>query len=93
MRPAEASAKEGKSFMYYVYQLKSITHPTETYIGFTENLKIRLQQHNNGSSPYTSKFKPWKITSYHAFESKLKAEAFEKYFKTGSGRAFILKHL
>ncbi|MFP4547999.1 MAG: GIY-YIG nuclease family protein [Fidelibacterota bacterium] len=32
--------------MYYTYILKSIKFPNKTYIGYSENLKQRLQYHN-----------------------------------------------
>ena len=33
--------------MYYVYLLRSIPNPDQTYVGFSENLKARLTAHNN----------------------------------------------
>jgi len=50
--------------MHYVYLLRSISNPDQTYIGFTENLKTRLAAHNQGQSPHTSKFKPWELITY-----------------------------
>ena len=44
--------------MYYVYILKSINFPDQTYVGFTKNLTQRLQAHNAGNSIYTAKYKP-----------------------------------
>ena len=32
--------------MFYVYLLRSIPNPDQTYIGFTEDLKTRLNAHN-----------------------------------------------
>jgi putative endonuclease len=46
-----------------------------------------------GKSLHTSKFTPWKLTSYVAFSNRIKAEAFERYLKSGSGHAFANKHL
>ena len=37
--------------MYYVYMLRSIPKPDQTYIGFTGDLKTRLTSHNNGQAP------------------------------------------
>lgn len=37
------------------------------------------------------KFKLWKIKNYFAFDNKSKAEKFENYLKTQSGRAFCKK--
>ncbi len=77
---------------YYVYILRSKKYPKETYVGFTRDLKERLQKHNRGGSPYTSKYKPWKIEIAISFTEKEKALLFEKYLKSHSGRAFASKH-
>jgi putative endonuclease len=52
--------------MYYVYLLRSIPFPEQTYTGYTEDLRERMAEHNNGESKHTSKYKPWKLSSYHA---------------------------
>lgn len=78
--------------MYYVYILKS-QHFEETYVGYTKNLKARLNEHNSGKSKHTSKFKPWVVIWYCAFEDNCIAIDFEKYLKSGSGKAFTMKHL
>ncbi|HJW18038.1 MAG TPA: GIY-YIG nuclease family protein, partial [Flavisolibacter sp.] len=61
--------------------------------GCTENLKERLQRHSNGYVPATSSRLPVEIIFYCAFQDKYKAFAFEKYLKSGSGRAFMKKRL
>ena len=65
--------------MYYVYLLRSIPNPDQTYIGFTEDLKTRLTTHNHGQSPHTAKFKPWDLITYLAFKDRTKALSFEKF--------------
>ena len=70
--------------MFYTYILRSLSHPDQRYIGSTSDLKSRLIKHNSGEVPHTSKFKPWKIEAYFAFETNEKAVAFEAYLKTGS---------
>ena len=79
--------------MYYVYMLRSILHPDQTYIGYTENLKSRFSAHNSGQSPHTAKYKPWELVTYSAFRNREKALAFEKYLKSHSGKAFVNKRL
>ncbi|MCF3652283.1 GIY-YIG nuclease family protein [Synoicihabitans lomoniglobus] len=79
--------------MHYVYQIESISHAGERYIGSTADLKARLIKHNEGGSPHTAKYRPWKLVSYQAFESPEKARAFEAYLKSGSGRAFAQRHI
>ena len=74
--------------MFYTYILRSLSHPEQRYIGSTADLKSRLAKHNAGEVPLTSKFRPWKVEAYFAFDSKEKAIAFEAYLKTGSGHSF-----
>jgi len=77
--------------MYYVYILRSIPYPNKTYTGHTINLKHRLTEHNSGECVHTNKFIPWQLCTYIAFDKKEKALVFEKYLKSGSGRAFAKK--
>jgi putative endonuclease len=79
--------------MHYVYLLQSIQTPTERYTGLTSDLKARLAKHNEGGVPHTSKFKPWQLVTYTAFQTRDQAATFERYLKSGSGRAFANKHL
>jgi len=76
-----------------VYLLQSISHPQQRYIGLTSNLKERLEAHNAGKSPHTSKFRPWRIVVAIRFDDDSKAVAFEKYLKSGSGHALANRHL
>ena len=73
--------------------IKSILHPEQRYIGLTSDIKERLKAHNEGRSAHTSKYKPWKLITCIAFSRESKALAFEKYLKTGSGKAFANKRL
>ena len=79
--------------MHYVYLLQSEAEPERFYVGSTSDLKVRMAEHNDGQSAHTSKFIPWKLRWYCAFETQDRAEAFEQYLKSGSGRAFQLRHL
>ena len=79
--------------MFYVYLLRSIPNPDQTYIGYTEDLKTRLQAHNHGQSPHTSKYRPWNLITYLSFNDKARALSFEKYLKSHSGKAFQQKNL
>ena len=73
--------------------IKSIKYSNQTYIGYTNNVSNRLTAHNEGISPHTSKFKPWKLETHLAFKDKYKALEFEKYLKSHSGKAFAKKRL
>ena len=79
--------------MKYVYLIQSDSHPNKTYVGITANLKQRLAVHNSGGSVHTANFRPWKLVAYVGFSNPTKALPFEKYLKTGSGRAFAKKRL
>jgi predicted GIY-YIG superfamily endonuclease len=59
----------------------------------TTDLKQRLQEHNEGKSPHTAKFRPWKLITYIVFTHRAKAEIFERYLKSGSGMRSPNKHL
>jgi len=79
--------------VFFVYILTSIKDPTKVYIGKTTNLEKRLSEHNSGESQYTKTYAPWKIETYVAFSNDKSAAAFETYLKSGSGFAFLKKHL
>ena len=81
-----------KQLMFYTYILRSISNSTQRYIGHTADLRTRLEEHNSGKSVHTAKFHPWKIETYISFESLDKAQAFERYLKTGSGHKFARRH-
>ena len=79
--------------MYYVYLIRSLKNVHKTYVGHTDNMKLRLEKHNSGGSPHTAKYTPWELVTFVAVNDKEKAINLEKYFKSGSGHAFAKKHL
>lgn len=79
--------------MFYVYLLRSESDPARTYVGFTEDLRQRLHEHNIGKSTHTAKYRPWLLETYLAFSSIQQARDFERYLKTPSGIAFANKRL
>ena len=78
--------------MIYVYLLESASSG-QRYVGITNDLKRRMVDHNAGKSRHTSKFTPWRLVTYVAFDDQPKAETFERYLKSGSGHAFARKRL
>ena len=78
--------------MKYVYILESIDSE-HFYIGIADDLRARLTKHNAGEVTHTSKYRPWRIKTYVAFSDEKQAFAFERYLKSGSGRAFARKRL
>jgi putative endonuclease len=79
--------------MNYVYIIRSLSEPSQTYSGVTADLKQRIADHNAGKSTHTSKYVPWEIEFYAAFPEKQVAYEFERYLKSHSGRAFMNKRL
>jgi putative endonuclease len=78
--------------MKYVYILES--HDSEHfYVGIADDVPARLTKHNAGEVTHTSKFRPWRLKTYVGFSDETRAFAFERYLKSGSGRAFAKKHL
>jgi putative endonuclease len=79
--------------MFYTYILQSESDPSQLYRGHTQDLKARLVEHNRGKCHHTARHAPWKIKFYSAFETLELAQAFERYFKSGSGHSFARRHL
>ena len=77
--------------MYYVYIL--LCSDSKSYIGGTNNLKERLKKHEKGYVIATKKRLPVNLLAYFAFQTKHIAFSFEQYLKSGSGRAFLKKHI
>ena len=93
-RRAVVAARYGwHATMFYTYILQSLSHPNELYRGHTSDRKQRLADHNAGRCLHTSKFLPWKLKFYAAFETLEQAQRFEAYLKSGSGHAFAKRHL
>jgi predicted GIY-YIG superfamily endonuclease len=80
--------------IFYTYILKSIKKPGAIYIGYTKDLKDRLDHHNNPlNRGYSKRHAPWVIEMYIAFAEEHYAKLFEIYLKSGSGKAFMKKRL
>ena len=78
--------------MFYVYILRSLSHPAQRYIGRSNAPRQRLDEHNAGKSPHTAKFRPWTCETLIGFDTEQKAIDFERYLKSGSGFSFAKRH-
>lgn len=76
---------------WYVYFLEC--SDKRFYVGCCQDLRDRLPRHQKGYVPATKDRLPIKLVCYFAFSDKYVAFNFEKYLKSGSGRAFMKKHL
>jgi putative endonuclease len=79
--------------MFYVYVIKSNSKGS-TYIGQTEDINKRIEQHNQGVlGRYTKNKGPWELVYSEEYKTRSEAMQREKYLKTGVGREFIKKKL
>ncbi|MDB4845898.1 GIY-YIG nuclease family protein [Candidatus Pelagibacter sp.] len=78
---------------YYVYMLKSITPGIKkTYVGYTNNVKLRIEKHNNNKGAKSTKGYKWLLIYSKKFKSKNNAMSFEyKLKKNQSERKKILE--
>ncbi len=67
--------------MYYVYLLQSEANPKKIYVGYTASLDVQLKEHNAADKGFTSRFQPWKIIYYEAYEDRAAAMERELQFK------------
>ncbi|MBL7156154.1 MAG: GIY-YIG nuclease family protein [Candidatus Pacebacteria bacterium] len=80
---------------YYVYVLQN-SHTGVLYIGYTTDLKRRIQEHENGKSLYTRKNKKegiWKLIYFEGYTNRIDAYNREKFLKGGSGRNYLKRQL
>jgi putative endonuclease len=75
--------------MWYVYFLR--LGNGHVYVGSTGNLRRRIQAHNSGDVPSTRAHVPAPLESYMAVTTRERAVQLERYFKSGSGKAFAKK--
>jgi predicted GIY-YIG superfamily endonuclease len=76
----------------FVYILCSESDPSRHYVGVASNPDERLDWHNEGPSGYTIAHRPWSIVVSIEFGTERAALRFERYLKSGSGRAFAKRH-
>ena len=84
--------RAGRTTMYYNYVIKS-KKDGKLYIGFTNNLKERIENHNNGLVKSTKDRRPFKLIYYEACLNKNDAIRREKSLKTGFGRAYLKRRI
>lgn len=78
--------------MYYVYVLRS-ERDSKFYVGYTCDLKKRLEMHNRGYAESTRSRRPLRLVYYEACLDKQDALHREKYLKTAYGKRYIKSRL
>ena len=76
--------------MYYVYAISSINR-NYIYVGITDNIDRRFNQHNKGYEKTTRPYAPFILILTESFESRPLARQKEKYLKSGVGKEFLRK--
>jgi predicted GIY-YIG superfamily endonuclease len=77
--------------MWYVYILKMADG--EYYVGSTNDLKRRIEEHINGRDISTKWRLPVVLEAYIAVKSEMTARRLEKYLNTSSGKATLRKRI
>ena len=67
---------------YYVYMLKSRSIKPVTYVGYTNNLKKRINLHNIGKGAKFTRGRKWTLIYKEKFKSKREAISREYYIKS-----------
>ena len=78
--------------MYYVYIIKSLNYNTR-YVGSTDDINKRINEHNLGKCRYTSGRKPWQLIHKEEYQTRREAMRREKFLKSGQGRKYLNKLL
>jgi len=77
--------------MWYVYFLE--LGNGDIYVGSTNDLRRRIESHHHGHVMSTKASLPITLRSYVAVRTEKIARELERYFKSGSGKAFANKRL
>ncbi len=77
---------------HYVYVLESLKN-RELYVGYTIDLRKRLQEHNRGLNFSTKPYIPWQLIHYEAYRNVDDAKRREKYLKTNQGSRLLKRML
>ena len=76
------------SMFFYIYILEN-QKDNKQYIGYTNNLKRRLEEHKKGLN-FSTKFRqPFKLIYFEGCLREKDAKRREKYLKSTQGRKFI----
>ena len=66
---------------YFVYMLKSLGKESITYVGYTNDLKKRINLHNNNKGAKFTRGRKWKLIYKEKLNSKKEAISREYYIK------------
>jgi putative endonuclease len=78
------------SEFFTLYILKSCKK-NRYYVGHTNDLERRINEHNSGQTKSTKPYLPWKIVFRKEYENKSDAYFAEMFIKKKKSRSFIEK--
>ena len=81
-----------KITMFIVYVLRSLAR-NYVYVGLTNNLVRRFDQHQSGKERTTKPYRPFKIVLTEEYRTRILAREREKYLKSGSGKEWLKKKI
>ena len=76
----------------FVYVVKNTDSDPNFYVGLTSDVQTRLADHNAGRCPHGAGRRPWQLHVVFEFPDEPRAIRFDRYLKSGSGRAFAKRH-
>ena len=85
--PACRQAGLVRLIMYHVYVL--MNRDRRLYIGLTNSLERRLEEHRKGYHRSTKSYRPYRLVHKEIFDLRVDARKREKYLKSGEGREWL----
>jgi len=86
-----AGRQDWQNIMYYVYVLKSRSREY-LYVGLTDNIERRFNQHQRGHEKTTKPYRPYILLHTESFLTRQEARNREKYLKSGIGKEWLKNH-
>jgi putative endonuclease len=78
--------------MHYIYVLRSLKDKN-LYVGYTNNLKVRKQQHDKGLVNSTKNRRPLELLYYEACINQQDTTHREKYLKSSWGKRYLKQRM
>jgi len=74
--------------MFFVYAIMSLDR-NYIYVGLTNNVERRFNEHQTGKNKTTKPYRPFKIILTEQFETRVQAREKEIFLKSGTGKEFL----
>ena len=76
------------AIMFFVYAISSLNR-NYIYVGLTNNITRRIEEHQRGSNRTTKAYRPFKLILLEEYKTRVEARKREKYLKSGIGKEFL----